>query len=89
LIVIIVSIIGITKLEQGPEALIYSFADSTPVEVETLLRLMKKDQKAAKKERRKQTIRLTPDQRLVVPLDPEKDIFQQIENVVGLLSKPL
>ena len=81
--------LGITKLEQGPEALIYSFADSTPVEVETLLRLMKKDKKAAKKERRQQTIRLTPDQRLVVPLDPEKDIFQQIENVVALLSTPL
>ncbi len=81
--------LGITKLEQGPEALIYSFADSTPLQPETLLNLLKKDKKAAKKERRKQSMRLTPDQRLVVPLDPEKDIFKQIENVVGLLSKPL
>ncbi len=78
--------LGIKKLEQSPEALIYSFADNTPVRPETLLKLLEKDRKAAKKERRKNIMRLTPDQRLVVPVNPEENLFKQIKNMLGFLS---
>ena len=82
------ALLGIKKLEQGPETLIYSFADNTPVRPETLLKLLEQDKKAARKERRKNTMRLTPDQRLVVPLKSQENLFQQIENMLGFLSAP-
>ena len=78
--------LGIDKLEQGPEALIYSFVDTTVVQPEALLRLLNRDKKRAKKERRKKIMRITADHRLIVPLLPEENIFQQIENVLALLS---
>ncbi len=78
--------LGITKLEQGPEALIYSFGNNTQVEPATLLTLLKQDKKAAKKERRKNIMRLTPDQRLVVPLRDQENIFKQIENMLDFFQ---
>ncbi len=78
--------LGIGKLEQGPETLIYSFVDNTPVQPDTLLKLLVRDRKKAKKERRTNTIRLTPDQRLIVPFDTEENLFKQIENMLGFLA---
>ena len=78
--------LGISKLEQGPEALIFSFTENSPVEPETLLLLIEAEKKKAKKQKRKTTIRLTPDYRLIFPLDEKENLFKQIENVLGSLT---
>ncbi|NOQ47420.1 MAG: transcription-repair coupling factor, partial [Desulfobulbaceae bacterium] len=71
--------LGISKLEQGPEALIFSFIETSPVDPQTILSLI--NQKPAKKQKTK-PIRLTPDHRLIVPLENKKNLFTRIHTVL-------
>ncbi len=76
--------LGILKLEQAPAGLIFSFIDNPPFEAQNLLNLIQ--QKPGKKHKQQQ-IRLTPDQRLIVPLQEESDIFSQISAVLNTLKE--
>lgn len=75
--------LGVNKLEQGPDALIFSFVANAPVDPQRLLALVQQ-----KSDRRKpgKTIRLTPDQRLIVPLAAQDDLFDRIQLIVHSLQ---
>ena len=80
--------LGIAKLEQAPAHLVFSFAKNTPVAPEKLIGLVERDRKKARRQRRKESMRLTPDGRLLVPFTPEgENIFQAIETVLEQLSE--
>jgi transcription-repair coupling factor (superfamily II helicase) len=53
----------ITKVEQSPDSLVYSFSEDSPVESSIILELIQQKVKKGQK-----PIRLTPDNRLIVPL---------------------
>jgi transcription-repair coupling factor (superfamily II helicase) len=76
--------LGINKLEQGPDCLIFSFLPATPVEPGRILSLI---QQKPEKKNRGQSIRLTPDQRLVVPLSGHEDLFVKIAALLDVLSR--
>jgi len=81
--------LGISKLEQGPSTLVFSFTEHSPVDPTVLLAFI--DQYALKKtkNRKKQErapIRLTPDHRLIVPLDDKENLFTQIDTVLQSLA---
>ncbi len=75
--------LGVSKLEQGPNALVFSFVANAPVDPQQLLALVQQ-----KPERKKpfQSIRLTPDQRLIVPLAAQDDLFGRIQALVHSLK---
>ncbi|WP_028585046.1 transcription-repair coupling factor [Desulfogranum mediterraneum] len=77
--------LGINKLEQGPGTFILSFVEQTPVEPQRLLELVNQSVKAAKKNRSAVVVRLTPDNRLIVPLNSEQNLFQQIAALLDRL----
>ncbi|HIJ79416.1 MAG: transcription-repair coupling factor [Desulfobulbaceae bacterium] len=69
----------ITKLEQGPTNLVFSFHETTPVKTEKLLAFINKHKKM---------VRLTPDARLIIKTEATNtvaQIFQQTKNVVDFL----
>jgi len=75
---------GISKLEQGPQALVFTFAPSTPVKPETVLAYVERCRKKGPK-----GVRLTPDSRLVLPIAPDlgEGIFALIEQVLAELGR--
>ncbi|HEB70027.1 MAG TPA: transcription-repair coupling factor [Desulfobulbus sp.] len=79
--------LGISKLEQGPETLIFTFTEHSPVDPATLLTFLEAENKKARKQRKKSAVRLTPDYRLIVPTTGEENLFKEIENVLVSLSK--
>lgn len=79
--------LGISKLEQGPKALIFSFSENSPLEPSTLLDFIELQKKKTDKKRGNKIIRLTPDLRLIVPIEDKENLFKQIENVLRSLSK--
>ena len=73
--------LGIAKLEQGPAALVFSFAESTPVAPERVMELVKSQ--AGK------GMRFTPQARLISPLPPKPStavIFSEIKKVLHALQ---
>jgi transcription-repair coupling factor (superfamily II helicase) len=76
-------VLGISKLDQGPDCLIFSFMPATPVAPERILSLI---QQKPDKKSRGQSIRLTPDQRLVVPLSYHEDLFARITSLLDTLT---
>ena len=81
--------LGISKLEQGPATLVFTFTEYSPVDPEVLLALIDRYTLQKKKNRKKPTpapIRLTPDHRLIVPLDDKENIFTQIDTVLQSLA---
>jgi transcription-repair coupling factor (superfamily II helicase) len=75
--------LGISKLEQGVDSVIFSFISDAPVEPQRLLALIQR--KPDKKNRSIQPARLTPDHRLVVPLGGG-ELFATIRTVVHSLK---
>ncbi len=81
--------LGISKLEQGPGNLVFSFTESTPVESEVLLKLIAAHEPKKKKGWHKPgpaPIRLTPDQRLVVTIKDEENLFFEIDDIIQALG---
>ncbi|WP_310600071.1 transcription-repair coupling factor [Desulfobulbus sp.] len=77
--------LGIVKLEQGPNALVYSFVPDPPFDPARLLGLL--PQKPEKKRGPAATsARLTPDQRLVVPLGLRDNVFTSIQSTLAFLQ---
>ena len=75
--------LGISKLEQGPEFLVFSFIPNPPVDPQRLLGLIQ--QKPDRKKPGK-AIRLTPDQRLIVPFSLQENLFVRIQSVLQTLK---
>jgi transcription-repair coupling factor (superfamily II helicase) len=75
---------GVSKLEQGPDALIFSFIPNPPVDSQRILGLVQQ-----KPDRKKSgtAIRLTPDGRLIVPLSLQENIFARIQFIVETLKR--
>jgi transcription-repair coupling factor (superfamily II helicase) len=81
--------LGISKLEQGPANLVFSFVETTPVEPQTLLRLVETSRPGKKKRAGRSApdpVRLTPDNRLIVELDEKENLFKKIESVLEFLT---
>jgi transcription-repair coupling factor (superfamily II helicase) len=84
--------LGISKVEQAPVGLVFSFSEQTTVAPETLLafverfrlkqpKVLRKGQKPAP-----EPVRLTPDGRLIVALKTEPELFAQLAAIVRLLG---
>jgi transcription-repair coupling factor (superfamily II helicase) len=84
--------LGISKVEQAPVGLVFSFSEQTTVAPETLLafierfrpkqaKLLKKGQKPAP-----EPVRLTPDGRLIVALNSQQHVFEQLAAILRLLG---
>jgi len=69
----------IVKLEAAPSALVFSFADSTPLSPERVLLFV---------ERNKKTARITPDSRLVVaiPTASTEPVFDTVRKILRFFS---
>ena len=81
--------LGISKLEQGPATLVFTFTEHSPVDPAALLALIDQYARQKKKNRKKGEpvpIRLTPDHRLIVPLNDKENIFTQIDTVLQSLA---
>ncbi|MCL2458575.1 MAG: transcription-repair coupling factor, partial [Desulfobulbus sp.] len=77
--------LGIVKLEQGPNALVYSFVPDPPFDPSRIFGLLQ--QKVEKKRgRAAASVRLTPDQRLVVPLAIRDNVFAGIQSTLAFLQ---
>lgn len=80
--------LGIIKLDQGADSFIFTFGQQTPVTPEQIIFFMERENKRAKKGKGKKNIgklvRITPDQRLIVPaVDGKENFFSQIEGVLA------
>ncbi|MCL2789455.1 MAG: transcription-repair coupling factor [Desulfobulbus sp.] len=75
--------LGIIKIEQGPNALVYSFVPVPSFDPSRIVGLLQR-----KPERKKvsASVRLTPDQRLVVPLTLQDDVFTCIQSTLAALT---
>jgi len=71
--------LGISRLEQGPQTLVFSFAPSTTVTPETMLAYVARCAKKGPK-----GVRLTPDSRLVLPTTPDlgEAVFELVAQVL-------
>lgn len=78
--------LGIHKLEQGSDSLIFSFSEKSPVQPETLLGFIEAESKKKKKYGGKPSTRITPDFRLITPVIEQENLFKQIDYVLGFLS---
>lgn len=79
--------LGINKLEQAPDALVFCFVSTPKVDPQRILMLVQR--KTGKKQEKKtpeKAIRLTPDRRLIVPLARGGDIFVSISAVLTVLE---
>ena len=71
----------ISKLEQGPANLVFSFHEKTPVTPEKIMRLLEKYKNKA---------RFTPEFRLIVPTEPgalPEQTLLNAQNILDLLAK--
>ena len=81
--------LGISKLEQGASTLVFTFTDHSPVDPAVFPALIEQYAIKKKKSRKKSEsalIRLTPDHRLIVPLDDKENLFTQIDTVLQSLA---
>ncbi len=85
--------LGISKLEQSPTNLVFSFVENAPVDPALLLDFITahrakkaKKTKKAGATRTADPVRLTPDQRLIVALDEKENLFNRIDTVLESLK---
>lgn len=76
--------LGIHKLEQAAEVLVFSFVEQSPVDSDRLLALVQT--KPATKKPTPPPIRLTPDGRLVVPCTAQENVFARIAGILHALT---
>ncbi|RUM34589.1 MAG: hypothetical protein DSY50_06290 [Desulfobulbus sp.] len=81
--------LGISKLEQGPAHVVFTFVENSPVDPGMLLELINKARPRKRKGQRKPTddpIRLTPDHRLLVAISDQDNLFDKIHTVIEALT---
>ena len=76
--------LGIHKLEQAAEVLVFSFVEQAPVDSDRLLALVQT--KPATKKPTPPPLRLTPDGRLVVPCTAQENVFARIDGILHALT---
>jgi len=74
--------LGITRLEQAANALVFSFVREAPVEPQRILDLISR-----KPKKNESAIRLTPDNRLIVPFKSEDHLFTAITSIIHHLEQ--
>ena len=81
--------LGISKLEQGPAHIVFTFVENSPVDPGMLLELINKARPRKRKGQSKPTddpIRLTPDHRLLVAITDQDNLFDKIYTVIESLT---
>jgi transcription-repair coupling factor (superfamily II helicase) len=73
--------LGIIKLEQAADSLIFSFSGQTSVDPQAILALISR--KANKNEK---PFRLTPDNRFIAPYAEGQNLFAEIDRILGSLA---
>ncbi len=73
---------GIVKLEQATDSLIFSFSDRTTVDPQLILSLISR-----KTRKNEKPFRLTPDNRFIAPLNDSMNLFIEIERLLTVLSQ--
>ena len=73
---------GIIKLEQAKDSLVFSFSEQTTVDPQVILSLI--NRKPKKKEK---PFRLTPDNRFIAPYDISQNLFVEINSLLQNLSQ--
>ena len=73
--------LGISKLEQSPDALIFSFSKETRVAPQAILNLIRQPQR-----KNAPPIRLTPDSRLLVSMAAGSDLFETVRMILTVLE---
>jgi transcription-repair coupling factor (superfamily II helicase) len=73
--------LGIAKLEQAPEAAVFSFVREAPVDPRAIIDLI-----GTKAKKRQPQIRLTPDNRLIIPAGKHEDIIGLVNTVLDRLA---
>ncbi|MFP7754495.1 transcription-repair coupling factor [Thermodesulfobacteriota bacterium B35] len=71
--------LGIRKLEQGPDSLVFTFIDRTPIDPQAIIGLIDRAGRG-------QSPRMTPDQRLIVPLADGAELFAAIDRILASLA---
>ncbi|MHB8811499.1 MAG: TRCF domain-containing protein, partial [Desulfobulbaceae bacterium] len=74
--------LGIAKLEQSADALIFTFSKETPVPPQVILNLIRQPQR-----KNAPAIRLTPDSRLIVSGSTGSDLFTAISAILTALEE--
>lgn len=78
--------LGISKLEKGKDSFVYSFTEQTPLDPVLLMKYL---QKISTKKKGNKQARLTPDGRLIVPVqfDSEAELFTVLrKQITGLAA---
>ncbi len=73
--------LGITKLEQAPDSLIFSFSEQTAVDPQIILDLISRKTKKNEK-----PFRLTPDNRFIAPFAETQNLFAAVNNILQTLA---
>ena len=73
--------LGISKLEQSPQALAFSFAKDAPVPPQAIINLVRQPSR-----KNGPLLRFTPDNRLIVSLSAESDLFATIASTLAALE---
>jgi len=73
---------GIIKLEQSIDSLIFSFTEQTSVDPQVILALINKKPKKNEK-----PFRLTPDNRFIAPFHASKNLFTEIDQLLSNLAQ--
>ena len=74
--------LGIIKLEQSADSLIFSFTKQTSVDPQVILELISRKPKKNEK-----PFRLTPDNRLIAPFDESRRLFAEIDMLLNTLAR--
>lgn len=73
--------LGIARLEQAPDAAVFSFVRDAPVDPQIIIGLISK-----KPPKKRKPMRLTPDNRLIVPLAKNEDVIEPVNAVLDKLE---
>jgi transcription-repair coupling factor (superfamily II helicase) len=74
--------LGIIKLEQAKDSVIFSFSGQTSVDPQVILALINRKPKKNEK-----PFRLTPDNRFIAPYDDNKNLFAEIDKLLNSLAQ--
>ncbi|MDW7773286.1 MAG: transcription-repair coupling factor [Desulfobulbaceae bacterium] len=73
--------LGIAKLEQAPDSIVFSFIKDAPVDSQAIVSLI-----SSKPKKKQPPIRLTPDNRLIVPWAKNEDVIAPVHAILDKLS---
>ena len=69
-------------LEQAPDSCVFSFVKEAPIDPQVIIDLI-----SIKTKKKKKAIRLTPDNRLVVPFRENEGVFTTVDRILTRLEQ--